>query len=95
MTELLVMAGGIFVLALLSGMLGFGVALAAIPFLSLFLPDLVRHGAAAGACAGGRDCAVCRAWVPSERAGGWAHSGLAERVGGGWRRRWACCWRSG
>jgi len=53
MTELLVMAGGIFVLALLSGMLGFGVALAAIPFLSLFLPDLVRQVQPLGLALGG------------------------------------------
>jgi uncharacterized membrane protein YfcA len=52
MTEL-VMAGGIFVLALLSGMLGFGVALAAIPFLSLFLPDLVRQVQPLGLALGG------------------------------------------
>jgi uncharacterized membrane protein YfcA len=52
MTEL-VMAGGIFVLAVLSGMLGFGVALAAIPFLSLFLPDLVRQVQPLGLALGG------------------------------------------
>jgi uncharacterized membrane protein YfcA len=53
MIEPLVMAGGIFVLALLSGMLGFGVALAAIPFLSLFLPDLVRQVQPLGLALGG------------------------------------------
>ncbi len=37
------MAAGIFVLSVFSGMLGFGVALAAIPFLSLFLTDLVHQ----------------------------------------------------
>jgi len=34
---------GLFVLAVLSGMLGLGVAFAAVPFLSLFLPDLVHQ----------------------------------------------------
>lgn len=38
-----VMVGGLFILAGLSGMLGLGVALAAVPFLSLFLPDLVHQ----------------------------------------------------
>ncbi|MCS6918418.1 MAG: sulfite exporter TauE/SafE family protein [Fimbriimonadales bacterium] len=37
------MALGIAVLAFFSGMLGFGVALAAVPFLSLFLDDLVHQ----------------------------------------------------
>lgn len=35
--------GGLFVLAAVSGMLGLGVAFAAVPFLSLFLPDLVHQ----------------------------------------------------
>lgn len=35
--------GGLFVLAVLSGMLGLGVAFAAVPFLSFFLPDLVHQ----------------------------------------------------
>lgn len=34
---------GLFVLAIVSGMLGLGVAFAAVPFLSLFLPDLVNQ----------------------------------------------------
>lgn len=34
---------GLFVLAVLSGMVGLGVAFAAVPFLSLFLPDMVRQ----------------------------------------------------
>lgn len=37
------LGGGLFVLAVLSGMLGLGVAFAAVPFLSLFLPDLVHQ----------------------------------------------------
>lgn len=36
-------AGGLFVLSLASGMLGLGVAFAAVPFLALFLPDLVHQ----------------------------------------------------
>jgi uncharacterized membrane protein YfcA len=36
-------AAGIAVLAFFSGMLGFGVALAAVPFLSLFMDDLVHQ----------------------------------------------------
>lgn len=39
----LIMALGIFTLSLISGMLGLGVAFAAIPFLSFFLVDLVRE----------------------------------------------------
>lgn len=38
-----VLIGGLFVLAVLSGMLGLGVAFAAVPFLSFFLPDLVHQ----------------------------------------------------
>jgi uncharacterized membrane protein YfcA len=34
---------GLFLLSVLSGMLGLGVAFAAVPFLSLFLPDLVHQ----------------------------------------------------
>lgn len=39
----LILAGGMAVLAVVSGMLGLGVAFAAIPFLGLFLPDLVHQ----------------------------------------------------
>jgi uncharacterized membrane protein YfcA len=39
----LVMTVGLFVLAVVSGMLGLGVAFAAIPFLSLFMSDLVHQ----------------------------------------------------
>jgi len=53
MIELLIIASGIFVLAVLSGMLGFGVGLAAIPFLSLFLPDLVHQVQPLGIALGG------------------------------------------
>ncbi len=35
--------GGLFLLAVVSGMLGLGVAFAAVPFLGLFLPDLVHQ----------------------------------------------------
>lgn len=38
-----IMVLGLFVLAVFSGMLGLGVAFAAVPFLSLFLPDLVHQ----------------------------------------------------
>ncbi len=38
-----ILAGGLFVLAVVSGMLGLGVAFAAVPFLGLFLPDLVHQ----------------------------------------------------
>lgn len=34
---------GLFILATISGMLGLGVAFSAIPFLGLFLPDLVHQ----------------------------------------------------
>lgn len=37
------MVTGLFVLSVLSGMLGLGVAFAAVPFLALFLPDLVHQ----------------------------------------------------
>jgi uncharacterized membrane protein YfcA len=43
MTAAVVMAVGLLVLSLVSGMLGLGVAFAAVPFLSLFLPDLVNQ----------------------------------------------------
>ncbi|MDM7324443.1 MAG: sulfite exporter TauE/SafE family protein [Thermus sp.] len=38
-----IMILGLFLLAVISGMLGLGVAFAAVPFLSLFLPDLVHQ----------------------------------------------------
>lgn len=38
-----VVVGGLFLLAVVSGMLGLGVAFAAVPFLGLFLPDLVHQ----------------------------------------------------
>lgn len=43
MITLAVMTMGLFVLAVISGMLGLGVAFAAIPFLSLFMSDLVHQ----------------------------------------------------
>jgi len=43
MSTMLIMAGGLGILAIVSGMLGLGVAFAAVPFLSLFLPDLVNQ----------------------------------------------------
>lgn len=39
----LVIAGGLFALSVASGMLGLGVAFAAVPFLGFFLPDLVHQ----------------------------------------------------
>lgn len=39
----IIISVGLFVLAIVSGMLGLGVAFAAVPFLSLFLPDLVNQ----------------------------------------------------
>ena len=39
----LTMAAGLFLLSLVSGMLGLGVAFAAVPFLSFFLHDLVHR----------------------------------------------------
>lgn len=41
--EGVLIAAGIAVLAFFSGVLGFGVALAAVPFLSLFLDDLAHQ----------------------------------------------------
>lgn len=43
MNETLWMVAGLLVLSVASGMLGLGVAFAAVPFLSLFLPDLVHQ----------------------------------------------------
>ena len=43
MEYFMVMVIGLAVLAILSGMLGLGVAFAAVPFLSFFLPDLVHQ----------------------------------------------------
>ena len=42
-TEITVIVLGILVLSYLSGMLGLGVAFAAVPFLSFFLSDLVNE----------------------------------------------------
>ncbi len=41
--SLTIMTAGLFGLAFISGMLGLGVAFAAVPFLSFFLPDLVNQ----------------------------------------------------
>jgi uncharacterized membrane protein YfcA len=41
--QTVIIVAGIAVLAVVSGMLGLGVAFAAIPFLGLFLPDLVHQ----------------------------------------------------
>lgn len=43
MNQSVVITSGLFVLAAASGMLGLGVAFAAVPFLALFLPDLVHQ----------------------------------------------------
>ncbi|MEW5957124.1 MAG: sulfite exporter TauE/SafE family protein [Chloroflexota bacterium] len=43
MSENTIIIVGLFILAIVSGMLGLGVAFAAVPFLSLFLPDLVHQ----------------------------------------------------
>lgn len=43
MSQGVLIIGGLFVLATASGMLGLGVAFAAVPFLALFLPDLVHQ----------------------------------------------------
>jgi hypothetical protein len=43
MTETLWIVTGLLVLSVVSGMLGLGVAFAAVPFLALFLPDLVHQ----------------------------------------------------
>jgi len=76
MTESMAIALGIFVLAVLSGMIGFGVALAAIPFLSLFLPDLVHQVQPLGIMLGGVTALFA--------AAGFHRSGLVDwRVGGG------------
>ena len=39
----LILGGGLFILAVISGMLGLGVAFAAVPFLSFFMADLVHQ----------------------------------------------------
>jgi uncharacterized membrane protein YfcA len=43
MSAFIIMMVGLGILAVVSGMLGLGVAFAAVPFLSLFLPDLVNQ----------------------------------------------------
>lgn len=43
MSTFLIMSIGLALLAVVSGMMGLGVAFAAVPFLSLFLPDLVHQ----------------------------------------------------
>ena len=42
MSVIIIIVYGLFLLAIISGILGLGVAFAAIPFLELFLPDLVN-----------------------------------------------------
>ena len=46
MNEMMIMAIGLAILSVASGMLGLGVAFAAVPFLALFLHDLVARSAA-------------------------------------------------
>lgn len=43
MSQNLFIIVGLFILAIVSGMLGLGVAFAAVPFLGLFFPDLVHQ----------------------------------------------------
>lgn len=43
MNETIVIVAGLLILSLVSGMLGLGVAFAAVPFLSLFMTDLVHE----------------------------------------------------
>ena len=43
MNPAMIMACGLFILAVASGMLGLGVAFSAVPFLAFFLPDLVHQ----------------------------------------------------
>ena len=43
MNPAVIMTCGLFVLAVASGMLGLGVAFSAVPFLALYLPDLVHQ----------------------------------------------------
>ena len=43
MSTLVIMTIGLFILSVVSGMLGLGVAFSAVPFLGLFLPDLVHQ----------------------------------------------------
>ncbi|MEM1775796.1 MAG: sulfite exporter TauE/SafE family protein, partial [Nitrososphaerota archaeon] len=41
--EFIIVTIGLFILATISGMLGLGVAFAAVPFLGLFFPDLIHQ----------------------------------------------------
>jgi ABC-type enterochelin transport system permease subunit len=43
MDDAVIISAGLSVLAFISGMLGLGVAFAAIPFLGIFIPDLVHQ----------------------------------------------------
>ena len=43
MSPTIVIIGGLFILSLVSGMVGLGVAFAALPFLGFFMPDLVHQ----------------------------------------------------
>lgn len=70
---------GLFVLAIVSGMLGLGVAFAAVLFLSLFLPDLVHQVQPLSLLLNGITALFS--------VFGFAQSGY---VAGGRR----CCWRS-
>ncbi|MCS6923324.1 MAG: sulfite exporter TauE/SafE family protein [Fimbriimonadales bacterium] len=74
--HLWLIAIGIMVLAFFSGMLGFGVALAAVPYLSLFFPDLTHQVQPMSIALGGATALLA--------ALGFARSGYVE-WGYGWR----------
>lgn len=64
---------GLFLLAVISGMLGLGVAFAAVPFLSLFLPDLLHRVQPLSLLQWG-DGPFCRLRLRPKRLGGLAQS---------------------
>jgi len=78
-TETVVIVVGILILSIVSGMLGLGVAFAAVPFLSLFMTDLVNEVQPLSLLLNGVTAAFA-AW-------GFAKSGLID-----WRKALTLAW---
>ena len=79
MSPTIVIIGGLFILALVSGMVGLGVAFAALPFLGFFMPDLVHQVQPLSLLLNGVTALFA--------AAGFARSGLVD-----WNRHCRCAW---
>ncbi|MDD2671416.1 MAG: hypothetical protein PHG91_11250 [Syntrophales bacterium] len=67
MNPIIIMTCGLFILAVASGMLGLGVAFAAVPFLALFLPDLINQVQPLSFLLNGITALFASLYVPSGR----------------------------